>query len=324
MPRILQSDGGKEVDANWIHHMCELSCIDKRTITPYSPRSDGKVERIMRDIVNILNKSLQGMKADWYHLLPQTQLWLNLRSHAVYGSTPFSIMFNRPFNGFNDFSRDQSRILTADEVRERYDYAQKVLFPEVYSRFNNRNNRLASKFNKLKTTLSDQFPDGSIVMLENPRRTSKFNPRYVGPFKVLRRNRGGAYVIQDMSGKLYSRNASAAQLKLISDEAGEDEYEVERILQHRGEPNNYQYLIKWKNFSNTWNTWEPYHNLTNCAKMIDEYWKSTGLVKPWKSTPKSKQPRSRKTVRTETPISATPTIIPNRQFIRRSNRIANQ
>ena len=41
----------------------------------------------------------------------------------------------------------------------------------------------------------------------------------------------------------------------------EDVYEVGKILDKRGEKGKLEYLIKWKDFDQDYNTWEPEGNL---------------------------------------------------------------
>jgi hypothetical protein len=47
-----------------------------------------------------------------------------------------------------------------------------------------------------------------------------------------------------------------------------EEYEVESILQHRRVGQGYQYLIKWKDYPHSENTWEPSCNLLPRAAII--------------------------------------------------------
>ena len=55
-----------------------------------------------------------------------------------------------------------------------------------------------------------------------------------------------------------------------------NEYKVEKILdkkQIRGKP---QYLIKWKGYDTSENTWEPIANLRGCHQAMQDYcWKAT-------------------------------------------------
>ena len=50
----------------------------------------------------------------------------------------------------------------------------------------------------------------------------------------------------------------------------EDEYHVEKILNHIKRGKTTQYLIKWKDYPDSDNTWEKESNL-NCQEKLDEY-----------------------------------------------------
>ena len=47
----------------------------------------------------------------------------------------------------------------------------------------------------------------------------------------------------------------------------DQKYEVERILRQQGQ----QYLIKWKEYPTSKNTWEPLRNLKNCTELLRRY-----------------------------------------------------
>lgn len=48
-------------------------------------------------------------------------------------------------------------------------------------------------------------------------------------------------------------------------------WEVEKIIQKREQNDMPLYLIKWKNWDQKYNTWEPLHNLVNCEDMLREF-----------------------------------------------------
>ena len=52
---------------------------------------------------------------------------------------------------------------------------------------------------------------------------------------------------------------------------GEEEYEVEVGLRHRGRPGRRTFLIRWKGYSAAEDTWEPERNLGNAQPLITEY-----------------------------------------------------
>ena len=56
-----------------------------------------------------------------------------------------------------------------------------------------------------------------------------------------------------------------------------DEYEVERILAHRGTKTRREYLIKWLNYPDFENSWEPEVNLSNADDVLMAYKRANRL-----------------------------------------------
>ena len=52
---------------------------------------------------------------------------------------------------------------------------------------------------------------------------------------------------------------------------GFEEYEVESIRAHKGNGTRRQYLVKWRNYDSSNNTWEPEDNLDNTEEILKEY-----------------------------------------------------
>ena len=61
---------------------------------------------------------------------------------------------------------------------------------------------------------------------------------------------------------------------------GEQEWEVEEILDSRHRRNQLQYLVKWKGFTSEHNTWEPKDNVKNAPDKIKVFYKkNSGAVR---------------------------------------------
>ena len=68
---------------------------------------------------------------------------------------------------------------------------------------------------------------------------------------------------------LYGNNETRPPPDLVE---GNEEYEVEAILSHRLHKNRETtYLIKWKGYDSSENSWEPESNLTNAEEELDDY-----------------------------------------------------
>ena len=51
----------------------------------------------------------------------------------------------------------------------------------------------------------------------------------------------------------------------------EEEYEIDRIVAHRGNGKNRQYLTAWKGYPSSENTWEPESNLRHAPLLLKAY-----------------------------------------------------
>jgi hypothetical protein len=126
--------------------------------------------------------------------------------------------------------------------------------------------------------LPSAFPSGSTVMIIDPTRENKFEPKYIGPYSIVRRSRGGAYVLKDAAGDLLDRHVPADQMKLIAKakrrvDIDRPIYEVKEIINHRGSPGSYEYLVHWKGYDNDEDrTWEPESSFFDHS-VIQSYWK---------------------------------------------------
>ena len=278
-PKVMQSDNGTEFVNKVVKALVEASHIDHRLITAYHPRANGTVERSFKNIMEMGNNFCNGASADWFHSVPQVQLWLNLRATRTHGFTPFSIMFSRPFVGFKDFSKVPLSELSPELLQKRYETAFEFCYPAVEEASKKVVARRKLKFDKKRNSLIEPFPNGAYVMLKSPKRQSKQHPKYVGPYVVLRRTRGGSYVLQDETGDLFPRNAAPSQLKLISYEntrnaiaAGESVHEVERLINHRGKPGARQYKVRWAGYGPDDDTWEDASHIM--TTLIHQYWEA--------------------------------------------------
>lgn len=58
----------------------------------------------------------------------------------------------------------------------------------------------------------------------------------------------------------------------------EDHYEVEQILQHRGEEPNRQFLVKWLGYDTKFNMWLDEDELTSAYKLLQDYCRASGIA----------------------------------------------
>ena len=241
-------------------------------------------ERFVQTSSQCIYKELEGRDDEWDLFVPTTQFAMNIKVSKITKCTPYSLMFARPINGFQRQGTTESELLDPEEITRRLNYMTTIVYPEVSHMTHQYKIAEADKFNG--THRIDVFQRGAQVMAIDELRSSKTQPRYTGPFTVLRRNQGGAYVLKGSDGTEYTRPPRS--LKLFYQPAVEpgEAAVVGSVLAHRkdSDTGNLSYLVKWKNQSDANNEWvkaSDFHDLTP----ITRFWKkqkAPDVVKPKK------------------------------------------
>lgn len=276
LPRIVQSDNGVEFVNDIIRAMVKLVGIEHRLISPYNPRADGKVERAIGSVMSIIKKMLHGNTKHWPLFVPFAQLSYNCKMSDLTGSSAFSLMFGRGAGSFADCAADPgAQPLSVEQWQQHQDKMVSLVYPAVADRVKVKKDKMLSGLAQhRRMLLPGAIPNGAIVMLVDPKRENKFDPKYIGPYSVVRRTRAGTYVLKDQTGDILERHVPADKLKLVSSkprtvDLDSSVYEVQQVLDHRGLAGHREYLVKWKDYHQK--TWEPETSFLD-TQCIRDYW----------------------------------------------------
>jgi hypothetical protein len=291
-PRILQSDNGPEFVNQVLRALMKLIGVDHRLISPYNPRADGKVERVIGSTMMIIKKLLHGAKQNWSLYVPFAQVTFNDKISALTGSSPFALMFGRTLNELRDYNLGISRHDSSDAAASRgidsastsdsapVEYTPiplddwkthqekilSVIYPAIDHRIKGAKDKLAQTLTKHRRMLMPaSVPNGATVMIKDPVRGNKFEPKYIGPFIIVRRARNGAYVLKDTTGDILDRHVPIDQMKIVSKrgrDKDKDTFVVNKILKHDGAPGSYTYLVNWKGYDDSYDLWVPESDFT--------------------------------------------------------------
>jgi len=279
-PKILQSDNGSEFVNGILRALVKLTGIEHRFISAYNPRADGKVERSIGTVTMIIKKMLHGTINHWPLFVPFAQVAFNNKINSLTGSSPFALMFNRTLNELKDYTTDPDTPITVspDDWKEFQEKVISVIYPAVSERIQSGKNKMTQNLNKLrKQILPNSIPAGSTVMIIDQHRKDKFEPKYIGPYTTVRRAHHGGYVLRDSTGDILDRHIPADQIKLVSKskriiDKDLPSYEVGSIVDHRGQPGAYEYLVDWKGYADEERTWES-QSMFNDDTCIRNYWR---------------------------------------------------
>jgi transposase InsO family protein len=273
-PKRIQSDNGSEFTNLGLKVVLSGAGVDHRRVTPYNPRANGAAERTVRTVKEMLFPLIRGDLGGWVKRLPEVQYALNTSVHRRHGSTPFSLFFARSHNPLRQEPAMSQRPLNDGELQRRYELMHSSVFPAIAERTKDYNERVFNDFFKKHALLKSDIPPGALVMKQVLPRPRKSEPKWDGPYYVVRRNRGGSYVLRDATGDLLERPSPVSQLRLVSYEAvpNPDNFEIDHIVDHRGGEHSREYLIRWKGYAPKFDSWAKHEDI-NTLGCITEYWR---------------------------------------------------
>jgi transposase InsO family protein len=281
IPRVIQSDNGTEFVNEMMSLLAEHSGFEHRLISAYHPRANGVSERWVQSSVNTIKKQVNGMSADWDLYVGPTQLHLNTKYNERTKTPPFTLMFGRNANDFEDFSKEKDKAKRTEinqQLQDKIKMMSEIVYPAIYKRSLLVAQKQKDSFDKSHKLID--IPIGAEVMVKVLQKNNKLDPNYIGTYKVLRKTKGGSYVLQNEKGQIEPRNYPPSLLKLVNIDpikSNDKFYDVEAIVSHKKVNGKYIYNVRWKGYTPEDDTWEPAENFID-PRFINEYWKRIGMV----------------------------------------------
>lgn len=277
--------------------------------TAFSPQTDGQTERLNRTIEEYIRSyiDVSNMK-DWSKLLTPAEFAYNSMKHEATGMTPFEIdCGQQPNDPLFMFTNAAQQYTNNDRILNSLDdFINKMNLLWQTARNALLATQLLMKEEYDKHRTDEEFFVGDEAYLSTKRHMvygsinysskatlnlNKFEPKYLGPFKIIGKPSKNAYRLQlPYSMKIhpvihirYLRRPKTTEkflhrvVKKLPPETinNEEEYEVESILNKRyrkfGKGGRVEYLIHWKSYPSEEDTWEPISNLSNCRKLLKEF-----------------------------------------------------
>gem|GEM_PF-1640441 len=296
-PRVVGHDRGAEFHNQLLEKILKHAEVENRASLPFTPQGNSCCEAAVKRCKTIIMKMLEGRSEDWDLYLNGTALSLNVHRSRLHGMMPFVVMFHRLPNEFKDYRGDKpvlhERGIDIQAFQKKLDLIDRIIVPAIRDQIMKTQDKDSKYFRKRHRILENPYPIGSTVMIKNiENKNRKTDPNYEGPFYVHGYTRNGSYILTDRTNSFLARDVPTQQIKLIStNDTREDHsnaYVVEAIIKHKGTAPNYKYLVKWKNYSDDWNSWEP-PSMFDSPDVIKQYW---ARVNANSTTSKGKAPKA--------------------------------
>ena len=276
------SDQGPQFASTFARELRKLLHYDLSLSTAYHLQSDGETERVNQEIETYLWIFCGNNPASWSESISHAEFAHNHHPHSVTNQSPFYLMMGYEPHALPLVIADtsipavESRLKTLSTTRNEalaaHELAQQVM---------------SSRFQKG----FKPFAKGDKVWLEartlkrliiNP----KFAPKLEGPFTITKILSPIIYQLRlpktwkihpgfhasllspYCENEVHGRNFPVPPPDLIN---GEEEYEIKKIICHRGTPSSRSFLIRWKGYSAKEDSWIPEWDLKHAKSALTSY-----------------------------------------------------
>ena len=282
LPDKLISDRDPRFASQVFQELMKALGIKSSMSTAFHPQSDRTTERFNQEIEAYLSIYCISNPTSWPAHLPVLEFVHNSRKHADRINTPFEIMFRYQPPALPTLFREteipelDERLRLLEEIRKEALAAHEIARERMYA-------RIKSDFKP--------FTLGQKVWLEARNLKTMYNkkikPKREGPFPIAevlgpityRLTLPRSWKIHDIfhaillmlykQTDVHGPTHPKPPPDLVE---GQEEYEVDHIKRHcciRG--GKVRYLVHWKGYDNTKDTWEEEDNLEHAQEALQEY-----------------------------------------------------
>ena len=186
VPYSLLTDQAHNVDGNTVRELCERYQIEKKHSSPHHPEGDGLVERTVQTVKQKLRCLLADRKLSqekWPDLLLEVSFLMNATPNASTKIAPHEQYFGsklRPPIDVELLAVDREVHTTPGENIEK-------LVDEANYNLKKAQGRMKAAYDVGKA--SSDIESGDFVLVDNRYRKSGLDSTFIGPYRVLQRNK---------------------------------------------------------------------------------------------------------------------------------------
>ncbi|XP_066969257.1 uncharacterized protein [Macrobrachium rosenbergii] len=190
LPRKIQTDCGTNFTSKVFRGKCAELAVQHTTSVPYHPESQGVVERFHQTLKSVLKKYCYEQGEDWEKGLPFALFAIRNHPNSSTGVAPFELVFGHRVRGpleiFHEMlasgrKGEMNVVEFVENLQKKFARAWK------FARENLASSQAVMKSNFDRNTKVRSFEPGELVLVLSTDSDNFLEPRYKGPWKVLRK-----------------------------------------------------------------------------------------------------------------------------------------
>ena len=286
VPRRIISDRGSLFTSRFWEALCAHLGTSRGLSTAFHPQTDGQTERQNQTLEQYLRAYVNYQQDDWVSLLPYAQFAYNNSVQATTGTSPYELLTgcNPSLGRYHEQLADEVREVPeararAQQVRDLRDAMGATWDAAVASQ--------AKHYDRGRTPRT--FRAGDKVWLNGKnirsiRPVKKLDHKFYGPYNVIEPIGRRAYRL-DLRGTLkvhpvfhvallepyVSRLGEEPPEPPAIEVEGDDEFEVDDVLDSRWHRGKLQYLVHWKGYADLENSWVAGDDMGHAEERVREF-----------------------------------------------------
>jgi hypothetical protein len=288
MPKEIISDRDKLFVSNFWKSFTEQLGTKTKPSTAFHPQTDGQTERTNQTLEQYLRAYVNYGQDNWAALLPLAEFVFNTTKGPM-GVTPHFALYGRHPRITGDTIEAKVHAekaqIRVQEINQLHETLRKELRWLQY--------RMAISANKKRSEGPD-LQEGDMVYLirrniKTQRPSTKLDHTKLGPFKIKTKKSRVTFELElpasmgihpvfhiSLLEPCYSPNAKPGPVSTDL-ETGLPRYEVDRILRDEVRAGVPHYLVRWKGYADTEDTWVPLDDIDRA--FVRKYHKEKGPPK---------------------------------------------
>jgi hypothetical protein len=247
--------------------------------TAYHQQTDGQTERKIQEIRVFLRHYLDYEQKNWIQLAPLVQYAVNDAVSTTTGETPNFVTFGT--------ERKLGRDLRITEDGITHKEAMTVIHQQVKLEIDWMSQKAKEYYDKTRRETADMKVGDKVYIrrrtsgekkynITTGRTSQKMDSLFIGPYVIERKLPNDNYKVTLPDRMRIHPVFHVSLLKKTGNPVSTtdvdvtDEFEVERILSKRYRKGQTEYLVRWKGYEETDDTWEPTKNL-QCPEVLRRF-----------------------------------------------------